>query len=57
MSLNSLLLPSLYFTTYRASHKLSCKIVSGQTVMKSVRRIEKLKIEKFHYPKNVVETL
>ncbi len=31
--------------------------ISGQTVMRSVRSIEKLKVEKFQHPKKIVETL
>lgn len=44
--------------SYRKTGKsLGETCVSGQTVMKSVRGIEKLKVEKFQHPKKVAETL
>lgn len=44
--------------SYRKSGKLACEAeVSGQTVMKSVRSLEKLKLEKFPVEKKEVETL
>jgi hypothetical protein len=44
--------------SYRKSSKLACETeVSGQTVMKSVRSLEKLKLEKFPVHKKELETL
>lgn len=44
--------------SYRKAGKIACETrVSGQTVMKSVRGIEKLKLEKFPSEKKTVETL
>lgn len=44
--------------SYRKSGKMACETeVSGQTVMKSVRSLEKLKLEKFPLHKKEVETL
>lgn len=44
--------------SYRKTGKNVSEVsISGQTVMKSVRRIEKIKVEKLQHPKKIVETL
>ncbi|MCX7709997.1 MAG: ISLre2 family transposase [Clostridia bacterium] len=44
--------------SYRKSGKLACEAeISGQTVMKSVRSLENLKLEKFPIGKKEIETL
>lgn len=44
--------------SYRKTGKNVSEVsISGQTVMKSVRSIEKIKVEKLQHPKKIVETL
>ena len=44
--------------SYRKSGKMACELeISGQTVMKSVRNLEKIKLEKLPVEKKEVETL